>query len=290
VLLFVLGDLLWYRPRPFSFRPYAAMALGGALVLVPVGIWLLAQPGFIGGAVRAQLARPGLPLHTRLYYLRQDFVRYPPIPIALLAGVWLLWRPSDPRLRVLAFTTLGGTVALVFAFRTFFGYYLVQLLPWLAVLAAVTAWLVVRRLTTQWRPLLSAGTLLVGVAAPLLYGEVYYRHGTDHVSSPAHIVSLLRSTDGYIYTMFPSFALWSGRELYPWYYRVDSLIPRITGRIGDDDFVRAFTASQALVLWNGELNPYPQARAYAERHFTIIYQDSYYTLLVRNGDSRFTSP
>ncbi len=288
--LFVLGDVFWNRPRPFSVRPYLAMTVGFTLVLVPAGVWLLAQAGFVDNAVRSQLIRPGLPLHARLTYLRQDFLRYPPIPIALLAGLWFLLRPSDHRLRILALTALGGTLALVFAFRTFFGYYLVQVLPWLAVLAAVTAWHVARRLTQRWQPLLATGAVLLGVAAPLLYGEVYYRHGEDHVASPARIVPLLRHTDGYLYTMFPSFALWSGRELYPWYYQVDSLIPRITGKISDDDFIHAFAASQTLVLWNGELKGYPRAQSYVQSNFRLILQDSHYTLWSRDGTTPAIAP
>ena len=66
--------------------------------------------------------------------------------LGLVAAGWMLARSRDPRLRTLALVTLGTSFALVFAFRTFFGYYLVQVLPWMAVLFAVSACPLVRRL------------------------------------------------------------------------------------------------------------------------------------------------
>jgi hypothetical protein len=282
--LLLLGDLLWVRPERRFVRMWAVAACGAAVILIPAAALLLSQPGFVDDVLRSQLDRPGLPLQTRLYYLWQDCVRYPLIPAALVAAAWFLRRARDPRARVISLVALGGTLALVSLFRTFFGYYLVQILPWMAVVFALAVGLTVEWLGRRWsRVVLVAGTLLLAGAVPLLYSEVYYRKAHDHVSSPAQIIPELRTGRGYLYTMYPSFALWSGRELYPWYFAADSLVARLTNRIGDEDFVRVFSGCEALVLWPDELVAYPAAQAYVESHFRIAYQDSYYTLWTRSG-------
>ncbi len=280
--LLVVGDLLWMRRGRRSLVLWTAAAAGAAVVAVPALIFLLNIDGFVDAVVRLQLQRPGLPLQTRVFYLRQDFVRDPLIPVALVAAAWYLLRGCDPRLRVVSLVSLGGTLALVFGFKTFFGYYLVQELPFMAIVVAVAAWAVLRRWAARWAsPLLLAGAVTAALVLPLLYGEWYYRTAHDHVSGPARIVAELRGGDGYLYTMYPSFALQSGRQLYPWRYAADSLVPRITGRLDDNDFIRVFSGSQALVLYTDELADYPAARAYVEREFHRVYVDPYYALWVR---------
>jgi len=89
--------------------------------------------------------------------------------------------------------------------------------------------------------------------------------------------------------MYPAFALWSGRDMYHWYYAADSVIDRFSGRIQDGDFERVFSECQALVLWPGELDGYPQARAFVERHFQVAYQDQYWTLWTRPAEQAQTA-
>lgn len=280
--LLVIADACWARPGRRFLPSWLVAAGGAALVLVPSAVVLLSQPGFVDDVLRSQLNRPGLPLETRLFYFRQASLRYPIIPFALASSLWFLVRSGDWRLRTVSMVALGSTLTLVFGFRTFFGYYLVQVLPWLAVLFAVCATRLLERAVSRWaRHALIAGTLTLGVAVPPIYAEVYHRTAHDHVSSPAQIVSLLRQETGYIYSMYPGFALWSERDLYPWPYVADSLIPRITGEIGDEDFVRVFSGCQSLVLWPGELTEYPLARAYVESHFRVAYKDEHYTLWSR---------
>jgi hypothetical protein len=261
------------------------VALGGAVVLIPVSALLLAQPHFIDDVLLSQIARPGLPWSLRGYYLVQDLVRFPAIPIALIAAAWLLVRGADARTRVVALVTLGGTLGLVFAFRTFFGYYLVQILPWLAVFFAIATCGVLRRLTHIRMSLILAGMVVVlGAVVPLAYEEFYFRTAREHVSSPAAIVPLLSADadQGNIYSMYPSFALWSRRPEVPWYFAADSLIPRLNGQLSDAQFIQVFADSRAVVLTEGELIDYPQARAYVEDNFSASYQDAYYSLWVRH--------
>jgi hypothetical protein len=291
IALLVLGDLVWSRPGRRFIRDWAVTAAGAALILVPAALILLAEPRFIDDVVLAQLGRPGLPLQIRLAYLQQNVLRYPLIPVALVASVWLMLRSRDARLKIVSLLALGSTVTLVFAFKTYYGYYIVQVLPWLAVVVAVAACPIVWRIAGLWaRPLLLVGTLVLAGVVPALYGEVYHRTAHDHVSSPARIVPLLRGGEGYVYSMYPAFALWSEREPYPWYYTADSLISRITQRIGDEDFLQVFSGSTALVLWPQEIAEYPKAQAYVARHFTIAHEDSYYTVWIRSTDDADLMP
>jgi 4-amino-4-deoxy-L-arabinose transferase-like glycosyltransferase len=279
-LLLAAEVLFWRRDRSMIER-LTLLAAGAVVVLVPAGAWLLAQPHFVDDVIVSQLLRPGLPLATRAYFLWQDFTRYPLIPFALGAGVWWLIRSPDARTRSIALIAVGSTIALVALFRTFFGYYLVQVLPWLSILFACMFVAVAARVTRRWKVLTLGALVLLGVAAPVGYAEYYYRTARDHVSSPAQIVALLREGTGYIYTMYPSFALWSGRPMYPWYFQADALVPRLNGQLDDDAFVRAFAGSQALVLYEDELADYPRAQAYVKAHFQLAYDDSFYSLWVR---------
>jgi hypothetical protein len=286
ILILVLGDLLWVRPERRFVRSWIVAGAGAALLFVPAAALLLSQPHFIDDVVLAQLNRPGMAFEGRLHYVWQNCIRYPLIPVALVASAWLVLRARDPRVRAVALVAIGSMLMLVVAFRTFFGYYSVQALPWMAVIIAFVACGVARWISRAWAPAaLLAGTLALGVGIPPLYAEVYTRTAHDHVSSPARIVSLLRGSQGSLYTMYPSFALWSGRDVYPWYYAVDSLIPRITGRLADEDLVRAFAECQALVLFPDELADYPGAREYVEQHFVVAYTDQYWTLWTRQDGS-----
>jgi hypothetical protein len=281
VLLFA-GDLFWSR-RGRSFATFwSPVLLGGAIVLLPAAAILLAQPHFVEDVILSQVARPGLPSSLRAYYLIQDLERFPAIAIALVAAAWFLLR-GNAQTRVISLVALGGTLGLVFAFRTFFGYYLVQILPWLAVLFAVATVAVVRRFAGARADLLLAA-LLVGIGAlvPLAYEEYYFRSAHDHVSSPAAIVPLLQANSGPMYSMYPSFALWAGRPEVSWYYSADSLIPRLNGDVSDQQFIQGFSAARSVVLFAGELDDNPQAAAFLANNFHQEYGDAYYSVWERN--------
>jgi hypothetical protein len=102
-----------------------------------------------------------------------------------------------------------------------------------------------------------------------------------HVESPAEIIMRLRGGQSYLYAYNPTFALWSGRELYPWYYIVDNGLPRETGRIGEADFVRVLAESQDVILYSGEFDDFPVVRAYVEANFRLLYADEYFSLWTR---------
>jgi hypothetical protein len=281
IALLFSAELVFARRDRAMILRWLFVSIGAAVVLVPVGLWLLAQPNFMDDVIRSQLGRPGLPVSTRAYYVWQDFTRYPIIPLALGAAAVFIARSRDARLRIVSAVALGSSIALITLFKTFFGYYLVQALPWMAVVSSVALVLVLRSRLRQWRSVIIATIALIGVAIPAVYAEYYYRTATDHVSSPARIVALLRQDDGYMYSMYPSFALWSDRPIYPWYFQADALVPRLDGRLADDGFIDAFAGSQALVLYSDELADYPHARDYVKTNFHQVYGDGFYTLWVR---------
>jgi 4-amino-4-deoxy-L-arabinose transferase-like glycosyltransferase len=283
VALLFLSELLFYARDRRILASWLMVAAGGLIVLLPAASLLLAVPGFIDNVFLSQVERPALPPGVRGYYIWQDITRYPVIAIAFVAAAWWLVRSNDARFRALAMVALGTSVILVVAFRTFFGYYLVQTLPWLAVIFAVSCVNTARRMNAHWRLPLAASVLVLGVGVPFAYAEYYYRTASDHVSSPARIVSMLREGTGYIYTMYPAFALWSGRLIYPWYYQADALVPRLTGRLRDSSFIEAFAGSEALILYDGELAEYPDAAAYVRQYFALAYDDPFFALWVRSS-------
>lgn len=283
IAFLILGDLLWGRRGWRFVKAWASVAVGGAIVLIPATLVLLAQPHFIEDVLLSQLTRPGLPTSLRAFYLIQDLERFPPIAIALIAAAWAIVRGRDAQLRMVALVCLGGTLGLVFAFRTFFGYYLVQTLPWLAILFAVaTCWALGRLMRARAGLATSALVVVLGLLVPLAYGEYYFRTAHDHVASPAAIVPLLEQKQGPMYAMYPSFALWANRPEVAWYYAADSLIPRLTGDMRDAEFIQAFSASDSVVVFSGELTEYPTAAAYLNDHFQLRYHDDDYALWERS--------
>jgi len=279
--LVVLGDLIWSRPDRRFIRSWVASAAGAAMILAPAAVFLLSQPHFVDDVLWSQLQRSGLLLDLRLHYLLQDFVRYPVIPLGLLASAWSLFRVSDSRMKVASLVALVGLASLVLLFKTFFTYYVALVLPWLAIVFTVQCCLLLQRFASHWRHIVVSLIVVLGLVVPIGYDEVYVRYGAMHVSSPAQIVPLLKRGNGYIYSMYPLFSLWSGRPEYPWYYAADALIPRLNGEFTSSDFILAFSGSQAVVLWDHELDDYPQADAYLRREFQSTYQDQYFALWVR---------
>jgi hypothetical protein len=280
--LLFLADMLWDRPWRGCILRWVVIGGAALAVLGPALAWCFAQPHFLQDVFQGQVNRPSIPLATKMHYLAQNGMRFPPVLLGLAGAAWLLARRVDIPLRSVAFIALGSAVTLLFAFKTFFNYYIIQALPWIAVsFASSLDVLMVRLIGERWVLLAAASVLLLGLGAPLAYAEVYERRGSMHVAGPRRILPLLGGHAGYIYSMYPVFALWSGRELYPWYYRADSLVARINGWIGDADFERVFEGSTALVLYPGETDDYPLARRYVETNFNRAYSDDDWVLWVR---------
>jgi hypothetical protein len=281
-LLLLAGDLLFDRRRE-TIRSWAAACAGGALVLAPALAWCLAQPNFLRDVLLGHVGRPPLEMSVRLGYVLQDCVRFPPIPIALAAAPVLIARSRDALLRTVALTALGTSVILVVAFRSFLTYYICQALPWLALVFAYVVQRAAERLAPRRAPALLGAGVLLAASAPVAYAEVYHRRAASHVAGPLRVAAELQRASGPVYSMFPGFALWARREPYDWYWQADSLVPRMNGWIGDDDFARAFERCGALVLFSGELDEWPRARAVVEAQFVNAYRDGSWALWVRRA-------
>jgi 4-amino-4-deoxy-L-arabinose transferase-like glycosyltransferase len=274
----VLGDLICCRPERRFWRSWLVAAAGAAVVLVPVGWLLVSLPGFLDNTLISQVQRGGMPLILRVQFLYADFLHFPVIALAALAGLWFLVRGADWRIRIASLVALGTIATLILGFKSFFAYYIVLSLPWLAIVFAVACVNVLEARTRLWRYALALLIVAIGVVVPAGFEEAYYRGGASHGSSPAAIVPILQQTDGYVYSLAPLFALWSGRPEYPWYYSADALMPRLVGRLTSDELIQAFAGSKAVVLWADELNDFPEADAYLRGHFELRYQDPYYSL------------
>jgi hypothetical protein len=285
-VLLLASDILFDRPfRPLA-RRWVLAGIGAAVVLLPTLLWCLSQPRFVQDVFLGQVHRPRIDVALRLSYLAQNFRRYPPALVGLLGAAYLAFRATDKRLRAISFVAIANTLVLVFAFKTFFAYYIVQCLPLLAVVFAIvvdqagTRWL-----RARWTPVALALIAVLGLLAPLGYAETYERSASGHVAEPREILQLLRSDSGVLYTMYPAFGLWSGRPLYPWYYRADSLVPRINGWVSDKDFVDVFRGSTTLVLYPGELDDYPDARAYVRANFAETHKGAEWVVWSRRNAS-----
>jgi hypothetical protein len=280
--LLLLTDLLWVRPWRDTLRRWLAAAAGAVPVLLPALLWCLKQPRFVEDVFLGQVNRPRIDVLLRCHYLAQNIARYPPILVGLVAALIYAATARDARVRSLAWVAVGSTLILVFGFRTFFNYYIVQALPWIACCLAIALnTFAERALGKRWFSISTALAAVWGVLLPLGYAEAYHRTGSFHVAGPLRILPFLRGGEGYMYSMYAGFGVWTGRSQYPWYYQADSLVPRINGWIGDRDFVKVFSGSTALVLFPGELDDFPLASEYVQANFTRAYRDADWSLWLR---------
>lgn len=282
VAMLVLGDVLWERPWQAWLKRWLIGAAGALLIAVPAGLWCLDQPHFVRDVLEGQIHRPRLELGVRIHYLVQNCTRFPLIPFGLGAGAYFIFRARDARVRSLGLVAVGATTVLVFAFKTFFNYYIVQTLPWIAACCGIAA----HAIGSRWlgrleQPAYAAAIVVLGVVAPLGYAEYYERTASSHVSAPRQILAELESGEGCLYSMYPVFALWSERKVCPWYYEADSLVPRINNWIGDREFLAVFERAGAVVLYAGELNDYPKSQQYLEQHFERTHTDPDWALWER---------
>jgi hypothetical protein len=280
--LLVLGDLLFRRPRFGLFlRGWSLAALGSLPVLALVAVALGGVSGFIDDVIVAQVDRPGLPLQLRIDNFRSACLRFPAIPFAVLASIWLIVRSPDWRLRTLALLILGQVVLLIFAFKSSFNYYYLQILPEVAVVTAVVGAAVAGRLQPRFgkQALAVAGALML-LVLPLAYSFAYQRQ-EEHTKAAGAAIAELKQQDGAVYSMFPSFALWSERELTSWHFAIDSLLPRSNGEIPDDDFIAVLARSRGLVLWNGEFRDRPAVDAYIRANFRPGTDNNYWEIWLR---------
>lgn len=269
VILMAASELLVRSGRRDTARRWAITASAMLAVLLPAALYLLLQPHFLDGVVRDQFARPRTPAGTRLLYLRNLTLHFPLYLGAFAIAVATVAGTRTPRLRAIALTGAVLTLVLIAGFRSYYNFYLMVALPWLAVPlgAAIGPLTEVRG---RWaEPALTLLCLIgLGFAGPLLKATASQRAQNNPATSPAAIVERLRGGSGYLCANHPGFALVSGRTMYPWYYEADSYLPRLVGRIGDADFLGVVQSCAALVLWPDELEPYPLTRAYVEQHFT----------------------
>jgi hypothetical protein len=285
-LLFV-GDFLLVRPPLNRFLRSWAITFAGCIpVLIVLAFALTGVTGFFHDVVVSQVDRPPVPMELRIANLRSAFERFPAIPLALVAGVWLLFRGSDPKLKLLSLMAIGQTALLAFAFKSSINYYYIQVLPQVVIITAFVATSGVRTLTPRmFYPAFVAASLFLAAAVPLAYAVIYDEQRVQHTSSAAAVLDLLREGDGYIYSMAPSFSLWSGRDLYPWRYEIDSFLPRGTGQNRESDFIDVFRGSEALVFWPYELDFMPLAKAYVQQDFHQVLNNGDWELWLRNSPS-----
>jgi hypothetical protein len=286
--LLVAGEFLFARPPLRSFvRSWAIAGAGSISVLLIFAVALSGVSGFIDDVVLSQaIDRPPVPMELRISNLRSACLRFPAIPIALVAGAWLLLKGNDPKLKILSLMALAQTVLLTFAFKSSINYYYIQVLPQVVVITAFVVTALGKTFARNlWRPGLVAASLFLATAAPFTYAVVYDEQRVQHTSSASAVLDRLQQGEGYIYSMNPSFSLWSGRDLYPWRYAIDSFLPRANGKINDSDFIEVFAGSEALIFWRHELDFLPEARAFVERNFEAVYVNEYWELWLRNGQA-----
>jgi hypothetical protein len=281
LLAYLWCDVRGIGPRA---RIVGWTAAGAAIVLVPVMTWLFSTPHFVQWAIVEQSMRGRLPLDWRFEELLRSLIRFPFLLLALVAAVSLLVRNDRrPGVRPLAAGGIAGTTLLLLAFKSYYGFYIVAVLPLLTSCLAIELDRLARRQSVRsalWAPPMISAVALV---ACLAFVEFYDRFATYHVSSPAKIEALMEHVPGPIYTMVPDFVLWNGQRLPNWYYSADSFLPRSVGVLRDKDFALMLGGVNAAVLTSGEFDPYPEATATLERDFRRAYVDKYWTFWIRKN-------
>ena len=259
-------DLLWQVGGKTSPGRRWVLASGAAAVLIPLGAWCLAQPGFVEWTLQAQAGRPRQSLQGRATTFLEALVRFPLLVPGLAYAAWQLRSPS-PLWRAFAWTTLICTGSAVLMFNTFFRHYLAIALPWLSILLGAGVATVLR--PAGRRPVVLASVALA-VLSPILFTEISIRRAPLHSTGAASVIPFLKSGRGYLLTSAPTFALASGRTLLPWYFIVDSYLGRETGRLADAEFAAAVARAGTVVLYPGEAGRLPLTRAVLAERFRAL--------------------
>ncbi len=282
IALFAAFELFEARRELWSLlRPWGAQLLGAAAVLVPTLGYLLTVPGFVDSVWTLQSARPSLTLELRVSYFANNLVRFPPLAVGLVTAAYYLWRPPGREVRAFAWLSISGIVILVLIMPVYLRYYVVQLMPYVSIVFACAVWSTVRAVRPALTSLALSAATVLAVLAMLAYAEVYHRAADFHGESAARVVDAVRASTGSVYSMYPAYSLTTGRPLTPWYYMADSLLPRMSSQIGDDEFTKVFASSGVLVLWPGEIDAWPRARALVERDFRMTYYDDHWIVWER---------
>jgi 4-amino-4-deoxy-L-arabinose transferase-like glycosyltransferase len=283
---------LWYETKTAGerLRTLGWLSLGGAVVMLPVLAWLLSEPEFVQWGLSAQSTRPRVELLWRFLEFARSCLRFPLLPLALIAAVRMLRSDARPGERPLAVAGIASMLLLMFGFKSYYKYYIVGVLPVLTACLAIEGHRLFKRRFAPGQPRWAAAAICAtAVFASYIFVEVYNRAARDHTSSPARIVAQLREVPGPVYTLVPDFALWSGQRMPDWYYVVDSYLPRIVGFLGDADFERLMGRSNAAVLSPGEFSQYPRTTALLAKDFRRTYADAYWELWVRGPNPTITS-
>lgn len=282
IAIFALYELVEARRELGRLvRPWAAQLLGAAIVLGPSLAYLLSLPDFLNDVWFSQANRPPLDLSLRLAFFGNNLLRFPPLPIALLAAVYFIVRPPTREVRIFSILALGGAFVMVVVMPTYLRFYVSLLMPYVGVVFAIAGW----RIVHAMRPSLAPPLMTLGAAVVLLaifaFGEYFHRNAHQQVSSPARVLPLLKEQPGPFYSMYPSFALQSGVPLTQWTYVADSLLPRVTDQVTPAMLMEIIGRSQSLVIWHGEFDDKQEVWRLIERDFRLEYRDPYWEFWVR---------
>lgn len=282
VALFALFEAFEARSNPRALVvPWSVQFFGAVLVLAPALAYLVPLEGFVQDVWTLQATRPVIPFEGRLYLFQTNLLRYPPLAASLIAGVYYLLRPGTREVRAFAWLVVSGTFVLVFLMPVYLSYYVAQLMPYVAIVFAVAAWSTFRIWIPGWSNHALAAAAAAAGAAMLVYAEVYYRTADGHVSSAARAAAIVEASSGSVYSMFPGYAVVTRRPLTPWHYMTDSLLPRITNHIGEEELMEVFARSDVLVLFPEEIDGWSRARELVERDFRLEYRDQYWVVWTR---------
>jgi hypothetical protein len=287
IAILASADLAWPVSGKADWQRRGVLALGGALVLLPLAAWCLDQPGFREWAWTAQFARQRVSLEERLVGFGQALVRFPPLLLGLLLAALQLRQP-EPRRRALALTTIASTVASVFLFKTFFRHYLALALPWVAVLMAIAVAEFCAR--PRQRAALVVSCFVLAACAPVAFTLISLRVSPQHSAGAATVLPYLSHRQGYLLSPYPDFALLTGRELVPWYFIVDNYLALSIGKLSDSEFAAAVDRTSNVVVLSGELDGLPQTKALLGARFRPLPVDAHWSAWERRTSDESAAP
>lgn len=199
------------------FRKQKVFLISFLSIFILLLVILSFIPNFLDNVFIFQFTRSKLSWTDRFSQLLVMF-KYDFLLFGLgIMGSFLIFLLKNRVLKVLSLINIITFIVIFFITRTFYAHYLLQLIPFSAIILPFLLNRIIKFKGTRALEFIIFILFILQILG-------IFKLASQNNSVEKNIVGKLRQDTGYLYTATPAFALSSGRVITPWYYANDSNI------------------------------------------------------------------